>query len=57
MIGRACLWGLAAGGPAGVGNVFEVLRAGIDTALLALGRESVHNLDPGDVILPDGFTM
>jgi heme/flavin dehydrogenase (mycofactocin system) len=57
MVGRACLWGLAAGGPAGVGNVFEVLRAGIDTALLALGRESVHNLDPGDVILPDGFTM
>jgi heme/flavin dehydrogenase (mycofactocin system) len=57
MIGRACLWGLAAGGPAGVGNVFEVLRAGIDTALLALGRESVHNLDPGDVILPHGFTM
>ena len=56
MIGRACLWGLAAGGPAGVRNVFEVLRAGIDSALLALGRPSVHDLTPADVILPADFT-
>ena len=38
MIGRPCLWGLAAGGPSGVRNVFGILRAGIDSALLALGR-------------------
>jgi pre-mycofactocin synthase len=57
MIGRACLWGLAAGGPAGVGNVFDVLRSGIDSALLALGRASIHHLDPADVIVPDGFTL
>jgi heme/flavin dehydrogenase (mycofactocin system) len=57
MIGRACLWGLAAGGPAGVGNVFDVLRAGIDSTLLALGRESIGALDPADVIVPDRFTM
>jgi heme/flavin dehydrogenase (mycofactocin system) len=38
MIGRAYLWGLAANGSAGVKNVFEVLRAGIDSTLLALGR-------------------
>jgi heme/flavin dehydrogenase (mycofactocin system) len=55
LIGRPCLWGLAAGGPAGVRNVFEVLRAGIDSALLALGRASVRELRPGDVILPAGF--
>jgi isopentenyl diphosphate isomerase/L-lactate dehydrogenase-like FMN-dependent dehydrogenase len=55
LIGRACLWGLAAGGPAGVRNVFEILRAGIDSALLALGRASVHDLDPSDVILPPDF--
>ena len=55
MIGRACLWGLAAGGPAGVRNVFEVLRGGIDSALLALGRPSVHDLTPADVILPADF--
>lgn len=57
MIGRACLWGLAAGGPAGVANVFGVLRAGIDSALLALGRSSVREVVPGDVIVPDGFDL
>src|SRR6202044_814594 len=57
MIGRPCLWGLAAGGPAGVRNVFDILRAGIDSALLALGRPSVHHLDPADVIVPEGFTQ
>jgi len=55
MIGRPCLWGLAAGGPEGVRNVFDVMRAGIDLALLALGRASVHDLDPADVIIPAGF--
>ena len=57
MIGRPCLWGLAAGGPAGVGNVFDVLRAGIDSTLLALGCQSIHQLDPADVIVPEGFTQ
>ena len=57
MIGRPVLWGLAAGGPAGVGNVFEVLRAGIDSTLLALGCQSIHQLDPADVIVPEGFTQ
>ena len=57
MIGRACLWGLAAGGPAGVRNVFDILRSGIDSTLLALGRESIHDLGPDDVIVPDRFTM
>jgi len=56
LIGRACLWGLAAGGPAGVRNVFDVLRAGIDSALLALGRPSVLDLVPEDVIVPEGFS-
>jgi heme/flavin dehydrogenase (mycofactocin system) len=55
MIGRPCLWGLAAGGPSGVRNVFDVLRAGIDSALLALGRASVQDLVPADVILPADF--
>jgi pre-mycofactocin synthase len=55
MIGRACLWGLAAGGPSGVRNVFDIFRAGIDSALLALGRPSVRDLTPADVILPEDF--
>src|SRR6516165_9857389 len=57
LIGRAYLWGLAAGGPAGVHSVFEVLRAGIDSALLALGRSSVRDVVPDDVLVPKGFTV
>jgi isopentenyl diphosphate isomerase/L-lactate dehydrogenase-like FMN-dependent dehydrogenase len=56
MIGRPYLWGLAAGGSAGVKNVFDVLRGGIDSALLALGRSSVHELTAGDVIVPAEFS-
>ena len=33
MIGRAYLWGLAANGQAGVENVLDILRGGIDSAL------------------------
>jgi len=56
MIGRAYLWGLAANGQAGVENVLDVLRGGIDSALMGLGRASVHDLVAGDVLVPPGFT-
>ena len=55
MIGRAALWGLAANGETGVANVLEILRAGIDETLAGLGRESIHDLTPDDVLVPDGF--
>jgi heme/flavin dehydrogenase (mycofactocin system) len=55
MIGRAYLWGLAADGQAGVENVLDILRTGIDSALLGLGRASVHELTPDDLVVPDGF--
>jgi heme/flavin dehydrogenase (mycofactocin system) len=55
MIGRPYLWGLAANGAAGVKNVFDILRAGIDSTLLALGRASVHDLIADDVIAPSEF--
>ena len=38
MIGRAYLWGLAANGQAGVENVLDILRGGIDSALMGLGQ-------------------
>jgi len=56
MIGRAYLWGLSANGQAGVENVLDILRGGIDSALLGLGKSHVKELDRGDVVIPDGFT-
>lgn len=55
MIGRAYLWGLAANGQAGVENVLDVIRGGIDSALLGMGHSSVRDLGPEDVVVPDGF--
>jgi L-lactate dehydrogenase (cytochrome) len=57
MIGRAYLWGLAANGSAGVKNVFDVLRGGIDSTMLALGRSSIHDLSPDDIIVPAEFSL
>jgi pre-mycofactocin synthase len=56
MIGRAYLWGLAAGGQPGVENVLDLLRQGIDSALLGLGRASIHDVSPEDLVIPAGFT-
>jgi len=56
MIGRAYLWGLAAGGQAGVENVLDVLRNGIDSALLGLGCASLSDLGPDSLVIPAGFT-
>ena len=55
MIGRAYLWGLAAGGQAGVENVLDILRGGIDSALLGLGLSSVQELEPSSILVPEGF--
>ena len=56
MIGRAYLWGLAVNGQAGVENVLDILRAGIDSTLLGLGAASIEDLDPGDVFTPPDFS-
>ncbi len=56
MIGRAYLWGLAANGQAGVENVLDLLRSGIDSALLGLGHSSIHDLSADDLLIPEGFT-
>lgn len=56
MIGRAYLWGLAAAGQPGVENVLDILRGGIDSALMGLGHSSVHDLGPSDILVPPGFT-
>lgn len=55
MIGRAYLWGLGANGQAGVENVLDIMRSGIDSALMGLGKASVHDLGREDILIPEGF--
>ena len=56
MIGRAYLWGLAAAGQSGVENVLDIIRGGIDSAVLALGHSSIDELSPSDLLVPRDFT-
>jgi pre-mycofactocin synthase len=56
LIGRAYLWGLAANGQAGVENVLDLLRSGLDSCLLGLGHSSIAELSPDDLVIPAGFT-
>ena len=42
-------------GQAGVENVLDVLRNGIDSTMLALSKASLADLHPDDVVVPDGF--
>jgi L-lactate dehydrogenase (cytochrome)/glycolate oxidase len=56
MIGRAYLWGLGAAGQAGVENVLDLLRSGLDSCLLGLGHSSIAGLSPDDLVIPAGFT-
>jgi len=55
LIGRAYLWGLSANGQAGVENVLDILRSGLDSALLGMGHSGLKDLSRDDVIIPDGF--
>jgi heme/flavin dehydrogenase (mycofactocin system) len=55
MIGRAYLWGLAANGQAGVENVLDIMRNGIDSALLGLGCSSLADLAPDHLVVPADF--
>lgn len=56
MIGRAYLWGLAANGQAGVENVLDLLRSGLDSAVLGLGHSSTRELSRDDFYIPPNFT-
>lgn len=55
MIGRAALWGLGAGGQAGVENVLDVIRGGIDATLRGIGVSNVNQITREDVLVPEGF--
>jgi heme/flavin dehydrogenase (mycofactocin system) len=55
MIGRSYLWGLAANGQAGVENVLDILRGGLDSAVLGLGHSSIDELSRADLWIPPSF--
>ncbi|MFD1717289.1 pre-mycofactocin synthase MftD [Georgenia deserti] len=57
LIGRAYLWGLAANGQAGVENVLDILRGGLDSAVLGLGRASAVELSAEDLYAPEDFFL
>ncbi|MEM7095044.1 MAG: pre-mycofactocin synthase MftD [Actinomycetota bacterium] len=56
LIGRAYLWGLAANGQAGVENVLDVLRGGMEATMRGIGVASIDDLSPADIAIPDGFS-
>jgi L-lactate dehydrogenase (cytochrome)/glycolate oxidase len=56
MIGRAYLWGLAANGQAGVENVLDLMRDGLDSVVLGLGHSAARELCADDFVVPAGFT-
>ena len=55
MVGRPYLWALGANGQAGVENLLDILRNGIDSTLLGLGRSSLTDVDLSDLSIPEGF--
>ena len=52
MIGRAYLWGLAANGQAGVENVLDLMRDGLGSAMVGLGRPRWRSSAASDLVDP-----
>ena len=57
LVGRVWMYGLAAGGEDGVRQVLEILRGGIDEALIGLGHPSVEGLSRDNLVIPEGFAI
>jgi L-lactate dehydrogenase (cytochrome) len=56
LIGRAYLWGLAANGQAGVENVLDVIRMGMDATMRGIGVADIADLSPSDLVVPEAFS-
>lgn len=52
MVGRAYLYGLMAGGRAGVDHMIAIMRGDIERTMRLLGVTSLQELSPGHVTLP-----
>jgi L-lactate dehydrogenase (cytochrome)/glycolate oxidase len=57
LIGRSWFFGLAADGERGVAEVLEAYRVSIDRTLIGLGKSSIHDLTPDDLVVPDGYFL
>src|SRR5699024_8621407 len=55
LIGRAYLWGMSAAGQAGVENVLDILRSGLDSGLMGLRKSSIHELTRANLVIPPDF--
>ena len=56
LIGRAYIYGLGAGGEAGVRKVFAILKKEIEDTMRLLGCGSIHDLRAGTHLCPYPFT-
>uniref|UniRef100_G3MPB5 (S)-2-hydroxy-acid oxidase n=1 Tax=Amblyomma maculatum TaxID=34609 RepID=G3MPB5_AMBMU len=54
-VGRPALWGLAYNGMSGVMKMLDIFRTEIDRALTLMGRRSVHDLQPQDVVRQEHY--
>ncbi|MPY95553.1 MAG: mycofactocin biosynthesis FMN-dependent deaminase MftD [Acidimicrobiia bacterium] len=57
LIGRSWFFGLAADGERGVSEVLDAYRVSIDRTLIGLGKSSIHELSPDDLVVPDGYFL
>ncbi|AMU92616.1 hypothetical protein ATM17_30630 (plasmid) [Sphingopyxis macrogoltabida] len=58
LVGRLWIFGLAADGErGGVGEVLQILRAGIDDTLVRLGQDSIADVSQDDLLLPRDFEL
>jgi pre-mycofactocin synthase len=57
LIGRSWFFGLAADGERGVYEVLQAYQVSIDRTLIGLGKSSIHDLTPDDLIVPDGYFL
>jgi len=54
LIGRAFLYGLGAGGEAGVSRVLEIIRNELDLTMAFCGRTDIHQVDKS-ILLPGTY--
>ena len=52
LVGRPYIWALAAGGEAGVHQILDVYRQGVEGTLTLIGCPSVQELNPSHLRLP-----